>query len=215
MELLEFLVRRWPQFLDWMVQHLQVVAVSMVFATLLGLAIAVASYRNDRATTAALGVTSAFLTIPSFALFGLLIPLLGLGWRPTVVALTGYALMPVVRNTITGLRGVEPEVLEAAQGMGMSRRQRLLRVELPMAWPVIITGIRISTILIVSIAAIAALVAGPGLGTPIIQGLRRLGGAAALPLALWGTILIVLVAFVLDGIFRLLTKVTVSPGIRG
>jgi osmoprotectant transport system permease protein len=213
-ELIDILGRRWPSFLDHTLDHLQVVLLSIGIATLLGVALAVLVYRSDRATTGALAVTSTFLTVPSFALFGLLIPVFGLGWRPTIVALTFYAIMPVTRNTVTGLRSVEREVIESARGMGMNRRQQLLRIELPLAWPVILNGIRVSTILIVSIAAIAALVFGPGLGNPIMSGMARVGGYGAIALAIWGTVLIVVVAYALDGGFRLLAKLTVSPGVR-
>src|SRR5690625_4365526 len=125
------------------IQHALVVAVSVALATVIGVALGIATYQRERPRELVLAATGAFLTIPSFALFILLLGPLGLGWRPVVVALTMYGLMPVVRNTITGLREVSPAVVEAAKGMGLSRRQRLLRVELPLAWPVVITGIRV------------------------------------------------------------------------
>src|SRR5262249_56281376 len=111
----------------------------------------------------ALGITGTMLTVPSLALFGLLIPLLGLGLAPAIAALVLYAIFPILRNTITGLESVPSAVEEAARGMGLSRLSRIRRIRLPLAWPVVLTGVRLSTIMTVGIAAIAAAVAGPGL----------------------------------------------------
>ena len=105
------------------------------------------TYQHERARETVLAVTGSFLTIPSFALFILLLGPLGLGWRPVLFALVLYGLMPIVRNTITGLREVDPAIVESAKGMGYSRRQRLLRIELPLAWPVIITGVRVTSLI--------------------------------------------------------------------
>lgn len=210
----EIIVRRLPTFLEQSVEHVLLVVASIAVATVVGVALAVFVYRRERAATLVLGMTGAILTVPSFALFGLMVPILGLGWTAPWVALTAYALLPIVRNTITGLRGIEPEVVESARGMGLTRRQALVQIELPLAWPVVLTGIRVATLLIVSIAAIAALVGGPGLGNSILAGLARLGGAGALPLVVGGTVAIVLVALVLDLFYLALGKLTVPKGLR-
>jgi osmoprotectant transport system permease protein len=154
------------------------------------------------------------LTIPSFALFGLLIPLFGLGLGPTISALVLYAIFPILRNTITGLRSVPASVEDAALGMGLGRWRRLLHVRLPLAWPVVLTGIRVSTIMIVGIAAIAAAVSGPGLGQVIFNGLARIGGANALNDALAGTLGVAVLALVLDLFFVFVSRLTTSRGIR-
>ncbi|WP_245974029.1 ABC transporter permease [Thermomonospora umbrina] len=169
---------------------------------------------RPRAGRVALAVAGTMLTIPSLALFGLLIPLFGLGVTPAVVALVLYAIFPILRNTITGLAQVPRAVEEAARGMGMSRMGRLARIRLPLAWPVVLTGVRISTIMTVAIAAIAAAVNGPGLGELIFQGLARLGGANALNDALAGTLGVALLALALDLMFVLLSRLTVSRGLR-
>ncbi|GGP67927.1 hypothetical protein GCM10010278_51870 [Streptomyces melanogenes] len=116
----------------------------MVIATVLGVLIGVLTYRSGWAGSLAVTSTSMVLTIPSLALIGPLIPLVGLGVAPTVITLTLYGLLPIVRNAIVGLRGVDPSLVDAAKGIGMSRPARLLRVELPLAWPPILTGIRVS-----------------------------------------------------------------------
>src|SRR3990170_2007544 len=169
-EVPSYLSDNWSDLLDLTLEHAQVVLVAMLVATVIGVGLGFLTYRTPPAARAVLTVTGTFLTIPSFALFGLFIPILGIGYKPTVVALVMYALLPIVRNTITGLRGVDPAVTESALGMGLSRWQQLRRIELPLAWPVIITGIRVSTLITVGIAAIAAIVNGPGLGAPIFQG---------------------------------------------
>src|SRR5690349_24414214 len=115
----------------------------MALATALGVLIGVAVHRRDWAGDLATTAGSALLTVPSLALIGLLIPVVGLGVPPTVIALTLYGLLPVVRNAVVGLRGVDPALVDAARGIGMSSPMRLLRVELPLAWPPILAGIRV------------------------------------------------------------------------
>lgn len=209
-----YLAEEWPDLLGLAGEHAQVVLVAMVVATVLGVGLGLLTYRTASAAKVVLTVTGTFLTIPSFALFGLFIPLLGLGYRPTVVALVMYALLPIVRNTITGLRSVDPAITESAVGMGLSRTQRLRRVELPLAWPVIITGIRVSTLLVVGIAAIAAIVNGPGLGEPIFQGLRATGTQRGFDNAFGGTLGVVLLALTFDAAFQVVTRLTTSRGLR-
>ena len=190
------------------------VAISLAIAIVIGVSLGVLVYRRERAANIALGVTSTFLTIPSFALFGLFIPIFGLGYTPAVVALVMYALLPILRNTVTGLRSVDPAISESAQGMGMNYWQRLLRVDMPLAWPVIIAGVRVSTMLLMGIAAIAAVVNGPGLGEDIFAGLARIGSVNALNLVLGGILGIIVLALLFDTFFNLLGKLTTSRGIR-
>lgn len=210
----EYLRRQWRDYVDLAIDHLEVVLVAMLIATVVGVGLGLATYRNPAAARVVLTITGTFLTIPSFALFGLFIPVFGLGYKPAVVALVLYALLPIVRNTITGLRSIDPAVSESAVGMGLSRTQRLRRIELPLAWPVIITGIRVSTLLIVGIAAIAAIVNGPGLGDPIFQGLRATGTQRGFNLAFSGTLGVVILALALDVLFLVIARLTTSKGVR-
>lgn len=196
------------------VQHIQVVLLSVAIAAVLGVGLGLASERTPRLRRGTLAFTGTLLTIPSFALFGLLIPVLGLGLAPTVVALSVYALFPILRNTVTGLESVDPAVADAARGMGLGTAQLLRLVRLPLAWPVILNGIRIATIMVVSIAAIGAAVNGPGLGELIFRGLSRIGGANALNEALTGVVGVVLVALVLDLMFLLLRRLTSPRGLH-
>ncbi len=214
MTLWEFLGRRYDDMLEAGLQHIVLVGVSVLLATVIGVALGVATYHTERPREIALAVTGSFLTIPSFALFVLLIPPLGIGFPPVVVALTMYGLLPVVRNTITGLREVDPAIVESAQGMGLSRRQRLTRIELPLAWPVIVTGVRVTALILVGIATIGAVVDGPGYGEFIFDGLARVGSPVAVNLVLAGMIGVIIVALLFDTAFNLIGKLTTSRGIR-
>ena len=214
MSFLEYLSTSWDHIFELAVGHAVVVAISLAIAIVIGVSLGVLVYRRERAANIALGVTSTFLTIPSFALFGLFIPIFGLGYTPAVVALVIYALLPILRNTVTGLRSVDPAISESAQGMGMNYWQRLLRVDMPLAWPVIIAGVRVSTMLLMGIAAIAAVVNGPGLGEDIFAGLARIGSVNALNLVLGGILGIIVLALLFDTFFNLLGKLTTSRGIR-
>jgi osmoprotectant transport system permease protein len=214
MSLLEFLNSRRDDMLRLGLEHIAVVGVSVLIATVLGVGLGVATYRRARARELVLAVTSTFLTIPSFALFVLLIGPLGLGAEPVVVALTLYGLLPIVRNTITGLREVPPDVVESAQGMGMGRTQRLVRIELPLAWPVILTGVRVATLILVGIATIGDVVLGPGYGALIFTGLARVGSPVAVNLVLAGMVGVIVVAILFDLAFNVLGKLTTSRGVR-
>jgi osmoprotectant transport system permease protein len=210
----EYLNDQSDRLLGLMIEHAQIVLLSVVIAVVLGVGLGVLTYRTERPRVAVLAVTGVFLTIPSFALFGLLISPLGLGTTPAVVALVMYALLPIVRNTITGLRGVDPAVVESAQGMGMGRWRRLARIELPLAWPVIITGIRVSTQILVGIAAIAAVINGPGLGKDIFRALARVGTPTALNQALAAVLGIVILGLLLDMAYLVVGRLTTSKGLR-
>jgi osmoprotectant transport system permease protein len=214
MSFLNYLASRWDHLLELAIAHAEVVFISLLIATVIGVTTGVLVYRRERTAEVVLAVTSTFLTIPSFALFGLLLPIFGLGWLPTIFALVIYALLPIVRNTVVGLRSVDPAIAESAQGMGMSRWSRLFRIELPLAWPVIITGLRVSTLIIVGIAAIAAYVNGPGLGEDIFQGISRIGSAVALNLVLGAVLAIIVLALLFDGFFAVLGKLTTSRGLH-
>lgn len=210
----EYLASRWDDLLELSIEHAQVVLVSLLIATVIGVSLGVLTYRRPAAAQVVLAIASTILTIPSFALFGLLIPVMGLGYKPTVVALSSYALLSILRNTITGLQSVDPAITESAKGMGMSNLQQLVRIELPLAWPVIIAGIRVSALLILGIAAIAAYVNGPGLGGDIFSGLSRIGGANSLNLVLGGFLGIIVLALVFEALFAVLGRLTTSKGLN-
>ncbi|MHB8718082.1 MAG: ABC transporter permease [Candidatus Dormibacteria bacterium] len=149
-----------------------IVAVSMVVAGVIGVALGAAAARFDRLRGAVLGVAAVAITLPSFALFTALSYFLGIGDAPVEVGLIIYALLPLVRNTVVGLRGVDPAVIDAAAGMGMTATQTLRRVQVPLALPLIIAGFRQATVMVVAIATVGATVGANDLGQPILAGIR-------------------------------------------
>ncbi|GAA3137435.1 ABC transporter permease [Streptomyces rameus] len=210
----EYLGSRHQQLLTDAFQHASAVFQCMVLATLIGVLVGVVTYRTEWAGDLATTATSTILTIPSLAMIGLLVPVVGLGVPPTVISLTLYGLLPVVRNAIVGLRGVDPALVDAARGIGMSGPMRLARVELPLAWPPILTGIRVSTQMLMGIAAIAAYASGPGLGNEIFRGLASLGSRNALNQVLAGTLGIIVLALLFDAAYVLIGRLTIPRGIR-
>ncbi|MEJ7568070.1 MAG: ABC transporter permease [Gaiellaceae bacterium] len=213
-EFLHYLNFRKGHLLDLTVAHAQIVLYAIAIATAISLVTAILVYRRERVAAIVLSIVSTFLTIPSLALFSLLIPFVGLGTKPALIALVLYAMLPILRNTVVGLRSVDRAVIESAQGMGMSRLRRLAKIELPLAWPVILTGIRVATVLIVGIAALGAYVNGPGLGEDIFAGLSRIGTPTALHLTVSAILAAVALALLLDSFYLVLGKLTTSRGIR-
>ncbi|MGP3942346.1 MULTISPECIES: ABC transporter permease [Streptomyces] len=193
-------------------QHVELVLISVGIAAVVGVGLALLTQSAPGLRHALLSLTGSLLTIPSFALFALMIPVLGLGVAPTIVALSVYGVFPILRNTVTGIEEVDPAVVEAARGLGMGPGRRMRTVVLPMAWPVILNGIRTATIMLVATAAIGAVVRGPGLGQLIFRGLDRIGGANALEEVISGVIGVVLVALVLDLLFVVIAKITALRG---
>jgi len=188
---LEFLLHNRGEALALTLEHIVLVAVAMLIAVVLGVPLGIVITRQARLRRWVLGAANVFQTVPSLALFGFLIPvplLGGIGSRTAVVALVLYALLPVIRNTYAGIAGVDPAVIEAARGMGMTDRQLLRYVELPLALGVIMTGIRVATVISVGIATIAAAIGAGGLGTYIFRGLAMVNNqvilAGAVPAAL-------------------------------
>ena len=209
-----FIVDRKAQILINALNHAYLVILCVIFATFIAIALAVLVTRMPKLEPVANAVSAIGLTIPSFALVGLLLPVTGLGDGTALAAVTFYAVLPILRNAVVGLQGVDANLLESARGMGMSEVASLLRVRIPLAWPVILAGIRISLQMSMGIAAIAAYVLGPGLGVSIFTGLAQIGGKNAVSYAAVGTVGIVIVALLLDALLLLAGRVTTSKGIR-
>lgn len=199
-------------FSSW--QHGSLVVQCLVLATAIALVFSALVYRNRTLSSLANSVSAIGLTIPAFALVGLLIAPLGFGVPPAVAVVTFFAVLPILRNSVVGLNGVDATVVESARGIGMSRFRTLVQVELPLAWPVILGGVRVSAQMIMGIAAVAAYVLGPGLGGFIFSGLSRLGGANSLESVLTGVIGVVILALFLDLMLIGLGRLTTPRGIR-
>ena len=195
-------------------EHVFMVAVAVGIAVAIGVPLGIAATRWRRWERVVIGVANVLQTIPSLALFGFLIPVPligGIGARTAILALTMYALLPIVRGTHAGIRGVDPAVREAGRGLGMTDRQLLARVELPLAANVILSGVRVAAVISVGIATIAAAIGAGGLGVYIFQGLAMVDDtvilAGALPAAL--------MALVADGLLGLLEKRLTPAGHAG
>ncbi|MCW0211962.1 MAG: ABC transporter permease [Pseudonocardia sp.] len=214
MNLFQYVAERWDRLSLQAWLHVSGVVQCTIIAAIIGVVVGVLVYRSSAGSAIATALGSTILTVPSFALLGLLIPFLGLGVAPSVVALVLYGLLPILRNTIVGLNGVDPAVSDAAKGIGMSRFGVLTRVELKLAWPAILTGMRVSTQMLMGIAVIAAYAKGFGLGSEIFSGLTRAGSANSLNQALAGTLGVVILALILDGVYVLITRLTVPRGAR-
>jgi osmoprotectant transport system permease protein len=211
----EFLERQQERIVRLSLEHLVLVLEAIAIGTLIGVTLGVLVARRPAARALVLGTTGLILTIPSFALFSLLLGVIGrLGTAVVLPGLVLYSLLPIVRNTVTGLLSVDPAVVESAKGVGMGPVRRLLRIELPLAWPVVLAGVRVSAVLLVGITALGTLVRGPGLGELIFAGLRIIGSPNAANLALAGTLAIVVIAVLLDALFLVLARLTTSKGLR-
>ena len=202
----QYMADRWDTLGPQLHTHLQIVVIALAAATAIGLPLGVVSSRRRALGGLILGVTSALLTIPSFALFGVLSVGLGIGNAPVEIGLILYALLPIVRGTQVGLTQLDAAILEAARGMGMRPLQVLRRVAFPLALPLVIAGIRQSTVLVVAIATVGAAVGANDLGQPILAGIRGSDRFAILsgviPVAVAG----ILADLLLGGVQRLLSR---------
>ncbi|CAN2189404.1 OpuBB ABC-type proline/glycine betaine transport systems, permease component [Candidatus Nanopelagicaceae bacterium] len=189
---------------------LLVMSIVSITAILTGLLV----WKSNAASEAVTGFWSVVFTIPSLAMFIFFIGPFGLGWLPAVIALVLYGQLPVVRNTIVGLRSVEPAVMESAAAMGMKPLTVLRKIQFPLAWPVIMVGIRVSAMLIFGISAIAAYVGGPGLGDYLFSGLANLGSFNSMNQTLVGAFGITLLALIFDGLFVFVRRITTPRGLR-
>ncbi|MGD2215318.1 MAG: ABC transporter permease [Gemmatimonadales bacterium] len=189
-DVIEFLARNRDEFVTLAAQHLLLVGMSTGFAIVMGVPLGVLLTRRPGLRTAVLGLANIFQTIPSLALFGFLIPIPligGVGARTAIVALVLYALLPIIRNTYAGIQGTDPAIREAGRGMGMTDRQLLFMVEIPLAFGVILAGIRVATVIGVGVATIAAAIGAGGLGVFIFRGVAMVNNtlilAGAVPAA--------------------------------
>lgn len=214
MNFLEFLQQNWSELLALTREHLFLVLISSFFAVFTGVPLGILLTRKKSLQTPILGAANVMQTIPSLALFGLLIPLPlvgGIGAKTAIIALAVYALLPVIRNTVTGISGVDAKVREAAVAMGMTDWQILKTVELPLALPVILTGVRVAVVISVGVATIAAAVGAGGLGTYIFRGLRQNDNNLLVAGALFSALLALFADFTLGQSERFFSRSQVEP----
>lgn len=203
-EMIQLLTSRGDFFWGLLLEHLQLSLLSIALAIVIGLLTGVAISEYRRSSKVVMGVINFIYTIPSISLLGFLIPLSGIGNTTAVIALTIYALLPMVRNTYTGLANVEPLLVEAATGMGGTRAQVLWKVKLPLAMPMILAGVRNMTVMTIALAGIASFIGAGGLGVAIYRGITTNNKAMTLA----GSLLIALLAILADTLIGLLEKLT-------
>ena len=195
MNVFDFIIRNRVEVFRLTLEHLALVAMAMALAVLIGVPLGIVLTRRRALRRWVLGAANVVQTVPSLALFGFLIPVPligGIGGRTAIVALTLYALLPIIRNTFAGISGVDRAVIEAARGMGMTDGQLLWQVETPLALGVILAGIRVATVISVGVATIAAAIGAGGLGTYIFRGVAMVDNQVILAGAIPAAVLAVL-----------------------
>lgn len=201
---------RWSDLLEALFQHVQLVLISMLIAIIFGVFMGILITRVKALQNLVLGAAGILQTIPSLALLGFMIPVFGIGFKTAVAALFLYSLLPIIRNTYTGIKDVDKSTLEAARGMGMTSFQILYKVQLPLALSVMMAGIRTSTVINVGTATLAAFIGGGGLGDFIFLGITRNIDA----LVLLGAIPAAVLALLFDWFLGILEKITTPKGLK-
>lgn len=201
-EVIGLYIERGPWFLELLAAHVRLSLMAITIAGILGLLIGLLLSEHRRAAPVVIGICNAFYTIPSISMLGILIPLLGIGDQNAVTAISIYALMPMVRNTYTGLTTVDKDILEASKAMGSTRLQTLTRVTLPLAFPVILTGLRSMTVMAISMCGLASYIGASGLGKAIYRGISIYNPAMTFA----GSILIALLALTADMLLGIVEK---------
>ena len=215
MDILNYIIDNWGLIATRTGEHVAIVGVAVALAIATGVPIGVAITQNRRVADAVLYAASIMITIPSIALFGMMIPVLsligqGIGYLPAVIAVLLYSQLPIIRNTYASISNIDPALREAARGMGLTRGQRLREVELPIALPVIMAGVRVAVVMNIGVTAIATYIGAGGLGAFIARGISQTDPRQLVTGALAVSILAVVADLALLGLQKRLT----SPGLR-
>ncbi|MFT3872679.1 MAG: ABC transporter permease [Nocardioides sp.] len=194
----DYLNSRSPELQESAWGHIEVTAAALGIAIVLGIGLGILGHLAAWTRGVLVGLFVILFTVPPLALLSLLIAPVGLGFRPSVIALVMYSVLPILRNTLVGLGSVPASLTDAGVGMGMSRLELLFLVQLPVAWPIVIGGVRVGAQIAISVAAVAAYIGCPGFGNQIFEGLARFGAVNSFNAALAGTLGVVLVAVLFD-----------------
>ncbi len=202
------MIERRADLLTQLLEHLRLTFIAMTLASAVGVTVGLLLTRVRQLATPVLGAASVIQTVPSLALLALMIPLLGIGVTPAIAALFLYAVLPILRNTYTGIDDVDPALMEVGRGMGMTETQILFRVQIPLCVPIVMAGIRTSTVICVGIATLCTFIGAGGLGTIIMEGMQTRGN----DLILAGVIPAILLALALDGLVAAGQKLLTPKG---
>lgn len=197
---MKYLITHLDRVISLLMEHMILTFLSMVIAIIFAIPVGIIASKNMKIKSITMGILGIIYTIPGLALLSFLVPWFGVGFKSVLIALIAYSQMILVRNIITAITTIKPEIIEAGLGMGMSRWQVVMKVEFPLALPVIIAGIRIATISIVSLASIAAFINGGGLGELVLEGIRTDNSGKIIA----GTIAIGFFIFLIDMVFKLI-----------
>ncbi|MBK5254077.1 MAG: ABC transporter permease [Peptostreptococcaceae bacterium] len=193
-------VDRWDFFFELLIQHILITLIAVLIITVIGLTVGVVMTKNDKLARVVLTVTNFLYTIPSIALFGMLVTITGIGNKSAIIALIIYGLLPIIRNTYVGIREVDFQIIESAIGMGTTEKQLLFRIQLPLALPVIMSGFRTMVIMTIALGGIASFIGAGGLGVAIYRGISTYFPEMIIA----GSLLVALLAIVTDGFLQLL-----------
>jgi osmoprotectant transport system permease protein len=207
---ISFMLERQDQILELTTQHLYLTFIAVFFAVLVAVPLGITITRFEKAAGIVVGIANAVQALPSLALLGFLIPILGIGSKPSIVMIFLYSLLPIIKNTYTGLINVDRAILEAGRGMGMTNWQLMKMVQLPLALPVIMAGIRISAVTAVGLTTIAALVGAGGLGQLIYRGISMVNNRMIIA----GAVPAMVLTLVIDFLLNILEKLVTPKGIR-
>jgi len=202
-EVFQLYIDRWEFFLKLIIEHLKIAGISILIAAIIGLILGVIISEYKKTSPLILGITNFVYTIPSISLLGFLIPFSGIGNTTAVIALTIYALLPMVRNTYTGIENIDSSIIESAKGMGSTSFEILYKVKLPLATTVILSGLRNMVVMTISLAGIASFVGAGGLGVAIYRGITTNNTSMTIA----GSLLIALLALVSDFIIGSIEKI--------
>ena len=204
------LIQRKEMVIDSLVGHMWLTLVALLLAVVISVPLGIFLTRHRKFADLVIGITSVFQTIPSLALLGFMIPLFGIGAKPAIIALTIYGLLPILRNTYTGIMGVDPGAREAGRGMGMTSAQILFMVEIPLSLTIIMAGIRTATVLIIGVTTLASLVGAGGLGDLIFRGISSVNPG----LILAGAVPAALLAILFDFMLKMFERQVTPKGLR-
>ena len=209
MDLVNYFVENYQLIMEKTLEHVFIAGVSVLIACLIGIPVGFMITNNKKVSDVVVNIANIIQTIPSLALFAFSMPLFGIGAKPAIFALCLYALLPIIKNTLIGIHNVDPAIIEAARGMGMSKSQIMFKVEVPLAIAVIMGGVRIATVTAIGITTIAALIGAGGLGQLIYQGISIMN----YQMIFTGAISSALLALLVDYILGLVEKKLTSEGI--
>jgi len=209
-EYISFMLERQDQIMELTAQHIYLTFIAVIFAILVAVPLGIFITRFERAAGVVVGIANAVQALPSLALLGFLIPVLGIGSKPSIVMIFLYSLLPIIKNTYTGLANVDRAILEAGRGMGMTNWQLMRMVQLPLALPVIMAGIRISAVTAVGLTTIAALIGAGGLGQLIYRGISMVNNK----MIITGAVPAMVLTLVVDYILNILERAVTPKGIK-